>query len=448
VPYTVPVPVLSSEAGWLIRGQNALGLRVEYASLQPRRSRSRSRYTTPSEARSGAGIGIGIGIGVGGWTGMGVGSGTGITYRSTSDLLSRPYTAHAMPRERIPETGEAEQRALFGPMDRHLRAVRERYGVRISVRRGVLMLEGDDAGAVRDVTQRVKRVIAQVRGGREPPVDEIEDLLLGANGTGASPVRSKSPSRKPTSRATGTGGDGWAGSAAPRSKVEPRTEGQARYVKAIRTCDAVFAVGPAGTGKTYLAVVEAVAALRAGETRKIVLTRPAVEAGEKLGFLPGDFHAKINPYLRPLYDALGELMPWGEVQRYIDADIIEIVPLAYMRGRTLKGSFIILDEAQNTTPTQMKMFLTRMGDGSKVVVNGDATQVDLPEGHRSGLAESVRILRDVKGIAVIHFGAEDILRHPLVQRIVDAYERVESPLWNPADPKRGALRQDGDAETP
>ncbi len=340
-----------------------------------------------------------------------------------------------MPRERIPETGEAEQRALFGPMDRHLRAVRERYGVRISVRRGVLMLEGDDAAAVRDVTQRVKQIIKQVRGGREPAVDEVEDLLLGANGTGNAPsVRSKS--NRKTQRAPRAGSRD-----APRGKVEPRSPGQAKYVEAIRKHDAVFAVGPAGTGKTYLAVVEAVAALRAGDARKIVLTRPAVEAGEKLGFLPGDFHAKINPYLRPLYDALGEMMPWGEVQRYIDADIIEIVPLAYMRGRTLKGAFIILDEAQNTTPAQMKMFLTRMGDGSKVVVNGDATQVDLPDGHRSGLAESVRILRDVKGIAIIEFGAEDIVRHPLVQRIVDAYERVEGPLWTPGHPKK-----DGDAE--
>jgi len=196
-------------------------------------------------------------------------------------------------------------------------------------------------------------------------------------------------------------------------------------VRAIREHDLVLAIGPAGTGKTYLAVVEAVAALRSGAARRIVLTRPAVEAGEKLGFLPGDFHAKINPYLRPLYDALAELMPWGDVQRSIDQDVIEIVPLAYMRGRTLKHAFIILDEAQNTTRAQMKMFLTRLGEGSKIVVNGDTTQVDLPEGVPSGLIECVRILEGVEGLAVVRFGKADILRHPLVQRIVDAYERQE-----------------------
>ena len=206
-------------------------------------------------------------------------------------------------------------------------------------------------------------------------------------------------------------------------RPRPRTKGQEAYVAAIAETDVVFAIGPAGTGKTFLAVVEAVAALRAGKVNRIVLTRPAVEAGEKLGFLPGDFHAKINPYLRPLYDALGDLIPWGEVQRYVDADVIEIVPLAYMRGRTLKGAFIILDEAQNTTAAQMKMFLTRMGEGSKIVVNGDITQVDLPDSIRSGLVDTLGVLEGVKGISVIRFGPQDIQRHALVQRIVDAYEK-------------------------
>jgi phosphate starvation-inducible PhoH-like protein len=198
---------------------------------------------------------------------------------------------------------------------------------------------------------------------------------------------------------------------------------QHRYVKAIRAKDVVIAIGPAGTGKTYLAVAEAVAALRGNAVRKIILTRPAVEAGEKLGFLPGDFHAKINPYLRPLYDALGELLAQGEVQRYLDADVIEIVPLAYMRGRTLKSAFIILDEGQNTTPAQMKMFLTRMGEGSKVVLTGDVTQVDLPEGQPSGLIDAIRVLEAVGGLEVIRFDATDIQRHPVVQQIVDAYDR-------------------------
>jgi phosphate starvation-inducible PhoH-like protein len=209
---------------------------------------------------------------------------------------------------------------------------------------------------------------------------------------------------------------------------------QHRYVRSIRARDVVFAIGPAGTGKTYLAVAEAVAALRDGRVRRIVLTRPAVEAGEKLGFLPGDFHQKINPYLRPLYDALAELLPHGDVQRYVDGDVIEIVPLAYMRGRTLKNAFIILDEGQNTTAAQMKMFLTRMGESSKVVVTGDVTQVDLPEGQPSGLLDAIRVLEAVNGLEVIRFDATDIQRHPLVQRIVDAYDREDRVRRGDAPP--------------
>jgi phosphate starvation-inducible PhoH-like protein len=205
----------------------------------------------------------------------------------------------------------------------------------------------------------------------------------------------------------------------------PRTDGQKAYVRAIESHDIVFAVGPAGTGKTYLAVACAVAALRAGKFRRLVLTRPAVEAGEHLGFLPGDLAAKVNPYLRPLYDALEDLIDFDEVQRTIARDVIEVAPLAYMRGRTLDRSFIILDEAQNTSPEQMKMFLTRMGRESKVVVTGDATQVDLPKGARSGLLHSREILRDVPGIAFVDLGRADIVRHPLVQAIVDAYEGKE-----------------------
>lgn len=332
-----------------------------------------------------------------------------------------------MPRERIPEAHEAAQRAIFGPLDRHLRALRERYGVRISARNEVLTLEGNDVAAVKDVARRVKRLLARMRsGGGAPPPAVVEDVLFG-DGTGQTrPERMPRPSN--SRQPNGSGGGPRPGAppfrgGAPLKRPTPRTAGQQTYVDAIGTHDVVFAVGPAGTGKTYLAVVEAVAALRSGAVRRIVLTRPAVEAGEKLGFLPGDFHAKINPYLRPLYDALGELMPWAEVQRYIDADIIEIVPLAYMRGRTLKDAFIILDEAQNTTSAQMKMFLTRMGDGSKVVINGDITQIDLPGDVDSGLIESVRILEGVRGLAVIRFGRSDIQRHPLVQRIVHAYER-------------------------
>jgi phosphate starvation-inducible PhoH-like protein len=193
----------------------------------------------------------------------------------------------------------------------------------------------------------------------------------------------------------------------------------------MRSHDIVFAVGPAGTGKTYLAVACAVAALRRGQFRRLVLTRPAVEAGEHLGFLPGDLQAKVNPYLRPLYDALEDLIEFDEVRRTIARDVIEVAPLAYMRGRTLDRSFVILDEAQNTSPEQMKMFLTRMGRSSKVVVTGDVTQMDLPRGARSGLLHALGTLKGIQGIAFVALGRPDIVRHPLVQEIVDAYEAEE-----------------------
>ena len=204
--------------------------------------------------------------------------------------------------------------------------------------------------------------------------------------------------------------------------VRPRTDGQARYMKALRDRDMVFCVGPAGTGKTYLAVANAVEQLRQGRIKKMVLARPAVEAGERLGFLPGDLEAKINPYLRPLFDALHDLMDYHHLRRYIDNDLIEIAPLAYMRGRTLNDAVIILDEAQNATVPQMKMFLTRMGRDSKVVVTGDVTQVNLPAETPSGLADAIDRLRSVAGIAIAFLDKTDIVRHPLVQAIVNAYE--------------------------
>jgi len=204
--------------------------------------------------------------------------------------------------------------------------------------------------------------------------------------------------------------------------IKSKTLGQSKYVKAIEKESLVFGIGPAGTGKTYLAVVMAVKALRAKEVNRIVLTRPAVEAGEKLGFLPGDLQEKVNPYLRPLYDALFDLLGPETTGRYIEKGTIEIAPLAYMRGRTLDDSFIILDEAQNTSPEQMKMFLTRLGFGSKAVVTGDITQVDLPRGHYSGLIEVRRILEEIPGISFHYFTVDDIVRNPLVQSIIHAYE--------------------------
>ncbi len=208
-----------------------------------------------------------------------------------------------------------------------------------------------------------------------------------------------------------------------RSDLRGRTPRQRRYIQDILEHDLTFAIGPAGTGKTYLAVACAVDALERDAVKRIVLVRPAVEAGERLGFLPGDLAQKVDPYLRPLYDALYDLMGFDKVQRMLERGAIELAPLAYMRGRTLNHSFIILDEAQNTTPEQMKMFLTRIGFGSKSVVTGDVTQVDLPRGAKSGLVEARRILAEVRGVAFSIFQTEDVVRHPLVQRIVDAYER-------------------------
>lgn len=217
--------------------------------------------------------------------------------------------------------------------------------------------------------------------------------------------------------------------------VKAKTVGQKKYLQAIMDNDIVFAIGPAGTGKTYLAVVMAVRALRNKEVSRIILVRPAVEAGEKLGFLPGDLIDKVNPYLRPLYDGLFDILGVDVAQRYMDKNIIEIVPLAYMRGRTLNDAFIILDEAQNTTPQQMKMFLTRLGFGSKAVITGDVTQVDLPRDNFSGLIEVQKILKGIEGIAFQYLTKEDVVRHPLVQHIIDAYEQYEASIDGAASPR-------------
>ncbi len=205
-------------------------------------------------------------------------------------------------------------------------------------------------------------------------------------------------------------------------QVTPKSVNQRKYLEAIDQCDIVFGIGPAGTGKTYLAVAQAVASLLAKRVRRIILTRPAVEAGEKLGFLPGDVQEKVNPFLRPLYDALYDMLALDRVDRLFERDAIEIAPIAFMRGRTLNDAFVILDEAQNTTSEQMKMFLTRLGFGSKAVITGDITQVDLPPGRTSGLIEAMSVVGAVEGIAFVHFGERDVVRHNLVQQIIKAYE--------------------------
>jgi phosphate starvation-inducible PhoH-like protein len=292
---------------------------------------------------------------------------------------------------------------LFGPRDQHLRKIRDALHVNISAREGRIHIEGDEA-AVMQATEVLEklRTLAQRQGTLDP--DDISRALSrvadGPNQPEPQVIDVLNPARK----------------------IRPRTAGQIDYVNAIRTHDLVFCIGPAGTGKTYLAVAMAVQALKQEQVRKIVLVRPAVEAGESLGFLPGDLQAKINPYLRPLLDALREMIDYDQMKRYTEQDVIEVAPLAYMRGRTLNEAFIILDEAQNTTVSQMKMFLTRMGRNSKIVVSGDTTQVDLPPHTRSGLIDATRRLRGIEGLTHVTLSNADIVRHRLVQEIVRAYE--------------------------
>ena len=292
--------------------------------------------------------------------------------------------------------------ALFGTCDQHLRMVRDALDVQISVYEGRIHISGAQE-SVADATTVLEILQAQAQRYGQLTAEDVErslkEVSSGQSGTPASPI------------AVGGG-----------REIRPRTAGQALYVEVVRKHNLVLCSGPAGTGKTYLAVALAVAALRQEAVRKIVLVRPAVEAGESLGFLPGDLQAKINPYLRPLLDALREMMDYDLIKRYQAEDVIEVIPLAYMRGRTLNEAFMILDEAQNTTVSQMKMFLTRMGDNSKIVVSGDTSQTDLPGGTRSGLVDGLIRLKGIKGVAVVKLTGADIVRHPLVRQIVKAYE--------------------------
>jgi phosphate starvation-inducible protein PhoH and related proteins len=297
---------------------------------------------------------------------------------------------------------------LFGTRDQYLREVRDALGVRLIARGDTIHVKGEESAI-----DQADRVFQQLR------------LLLKKQGSlSAEDVRTVIEVVQHGNDRLGPPSEKAAGKEAKGSKyVRPRTDGQGRYVKAMQNNDCVLCVGPAGTGKTYLAVGMAVSLLRQQEVKKIVLVRPAVEAGERLGFLPGDLVAKINPYLRPLFDSLNDMMEPEQVKRYMENDIIEIVPLAYMRGRTLNHAVIILDEGQNTTIPQMKMFLTRMGQGSKIIVTGDVTQTDLPRTTRSGLIDAVHRLREVDRIAIVYLDEHDIVRHPLVQRILRAYEK-------------------------
>jgi phosphate starvation-inducible PhoH-like protein len=319
----------------------------------------------------------------------------------------------------IPFDDPEEIRTLLGARDEHLRRVRDSVGVDVVIRDDALKIQGDresvDHGVA--VIRRLREVIGE---SGELRADDV----LKALGQVGEPVS------LPDLAASERAGDGGRKSRIElfesAKDVRPKTPGQDAYVNAIRRNDLVFCTGPAGSGKTYLAVAMALSALRSELVRKIVLVRPAVEAGEKLGFLPGDVTAKVNPYLRPLLDALADILSYDQVKRYIEHDVVEIVPLAFMRGRTLNETFIILDEAQNATRTQMQMFLTRMGQGSKIVVTGDITQVDLPDHLAGGLPDAIKRLTSIEGVDVVRLGGGDIVRHRLVSEIVKAYAKTPS----------------------
>jgi phosphate starvation-inducible PhoH-like protein len=308
---------------------------------------------------------------------------------------------------------------LGGQFDEHLRQIERRLGVEINNRGNVFRVIGD-ATSIQAATQVLHALYNETTHTTLTP--ERVHLFLQESGMEA---LTASPEQS-TPEETGVSGDISIRLPRGAGAVRGRGYNQQRYLKNIMTHDINFGIGPAGTGKTYLAVACAVAALEQEKVRRLLLTRPAVEAGERLGFLPGDLAQKIDPYLRPLYDALYEMLGFERVAKLIERNVIEIAPLAYMRGRTLNESFIILDEAQNTTAEQMKMFLTRLGFGSVAVITGDITQVDLPRPRQSGLRHATEVLRDVEGISFTFFQAKDVVRHPLVQRIVTAYESFEA----------------------
>jgi len=296
------------------------------------------------------------------------------------------------------------QLELFGPADSYLRLLRESLGVQITARQSNLIIRGKE----KDVNKTVE------------VIDRMQKQLLKRRSLTAANVtalisKGDSHSIPEASEAITVYGH--------KKVIEPSTKGQLKYIKTMLANDLTFCIGPAGTGKTYLAVAIAVSMLKKKQIRRIVLARPAVEAGEKLGFLPGDIQAKVNPYLRPLFDALEDMMDFAQMKKFVELDIIEIIPLAFMRGRTLNEAAIICDEAQNTSALQMLMVLTRLGHGSKMIITGDITQIDLEPGHKSGMVEAIEILRRIKGIGCVELNQRDIVRHRLVQNIVQAYKK-------------------------
>jgi phosphate starvation-inducible PhoH-like protein len=317
-----------------------------------------------------------------------------------------PAAASESPREFQLLPADNERLAnLCGPLDENLRLLESRLDVRVNRRGDTFRISGAGAGSAEAVVRELFELART-----EELTPERVHLTLRERESGAAPAGADEQALR-----------------LPRLGLRARGDHQRQYLQQIHSRDLTFGIGPAGTGKTYLAVACAVEALVSERVQRLILVRPAVEAGERLGFLPGDLTQKVDPYLRPMYDALYEMLGFDRVARFIERNVIEVAPLAFMRGRSLNDSFIILDEAQNTTVEQMKMFLTRIGFGSKAVVTGDITQTDLPPGRPSGLSQVISVLREVEGVAFTFFDARDVVRHPLVQRIVRAYESREEP---------------------
>ena len=331
----------------------------------------------------------------------------------------------------VPLRNQEEVRALFGPQDEYMRRLRRTTGTQIILRGNVIHVQGaaeqvercsDILKLWREILRRneefVDGDVARTLDSNLEGEELHNDVLDNQGRSGDVPTVPVEP-RNRDIRAGRAGKD-------KVSSIRPKTDGQRAYVNALNENSLVFCDGPAGCGKTYLAVAMALRALHAEQVRKVVLVRPAVEAGEKLGFLPGDMFAKVNPFVRPLLDAMNDMLDFEQVRRYMANDVIEIAPLAFMRGRTLNDTFMILDEGQNTTTTQMKMFLTRMGVNSRIVVTGDGTQNDLPKGTKSGLTDGIQRLSGIEGVAIVRLTGQDIVRHRLVRQIVSAYETTES----------------------
>ncbi len=341
-----------------------------------------------------------------------------------------------------------ERTAVLGAAERNLKMIREGLGVGVSARDGRVHLSGSKQAVV--AARRVLERLAE--NGQTLDRQQVLDLIGEESGEARRVTRGweVAPDGETTAVFQPGEWDGRLNVYSGGKVLRPRTPNQELYLEAIRTNDLVFGIGPAGTGKTYLAVAAAVHLLKTARVRRVILARPAVEAGEKLGFLPGDLREKVNPYLRPLFDALNDMMDFNTVRRFMDSDVVEVVPLAFMRGRTLNNALIILDEAQNTTQGQMKMFLTRMGQGSKMVVNGDITQIDLPDPTQSGLIDAARRLNRVKGVGFVHFQKSDVVRHDLVQRVIEAYGEDEpSPQSSPGPARRrNRLKSYNDTPSP